>query len=858
MSTPFDLPTEKQRYTEIEKSFKKLKHQTHRRPLTPWGHIPTIGGGTAGGISATTLAALSDTDIPTSTPTPDGQVLTWVTADSLWKPKSPTTAATTPATPIADFLKWWNETDNTIIVFLRDTVGGTLADAIEKVTTWWTNLSYPWQRGTDTGILDSLARVVWGERFTKNQTIGSVQYGPTIKNYKDVTLAITADPLVTSTNTRARTFWEYLEVNFTEVIKIIKKWWDESDNAIIKFLRDTVGKTLADAIEKVATWWTNLSYPWQRGTDTGILDSLARVVWGERFTKNQTIGSVQYGPTIEDYKDVTVAITADPLVKSDNTRARTFWEYLEVNFTEVIKIIKKWWDESDNAIIKFLRDTVGKTLADAIEKVATWWTNLSYPWQRGTDTGILDSLARVVWGERFTKNQTIGSVQYGPTIEDYKDVTVAITADPLVKSDNTRARTFWEFLEVNIPEFTSVVDTVVTGMLEVAGIIGKEIKNAITFVLGELGGTIVDGFLKVVNGVWSWAAGSSYTAGSGTSTGADRNLSNLLATVEINNTLNFKTYTDTGGKPKSNSIGFDADNNMYFKTYNPADEFHFQSGGTHQLSIFNRSIQLTDAKVDPTKDGEIRLVGTSIRVKSKGNVYHLDDIGSGSGTGTPSTSSPSTLPILKVSSDPSSASALDAAFGSDLGCIGISMTGSPSVLVDRDDIIFWVKSPSYWFGFECEALITGSKNLDGTISTSKRRISKFSTSTRDKPTFGTYTTTNSDQGDMVLHQESDDSDDGFVGLVIGYLSTGYASMRGLDFGDEDKEISSSTSTTPTTPAAMGTIQTFSASSSTINATYLDSAIAVAEGSIGYNTNEHELYIKANGYWWSIDMDTQAG
>ena len=102
MSTPFDLPTEKQRYTEIEKSFKKLKHQTHRRPLTPWGHIPTIGGGTAGGISATTLAALSDTDIPTSTPTPDGQVLTWVTADSLWKPKSPATAAGSSVSSLDD------------------------------------------------------------------------------------------------------------------------------------------------------------------------------------------------------------------------------------------------------------------------------------------------------------------------------------------------------------------------------------------------------------------------------------------------------------------------------------------------------------------------------------------------------------------------------------------------------------------------------------------------------------------------------------------------------------------------------------------------------------------------------------
>ena len=851
MSTPFDLPTEKQRYTEIAKSFKKLKHQTHKRPLTPWGHIPTIGGtGSGGGISATTLAALTDTDIPTTTPTPDGQVLTWVTADLKWKPKA-LTAATTPApNPIADFLKWWNETDNTIIVFLRDTVGGTLAKAIKKLGEWWNNLSYPWLRGADTGILDSLARVIWGERFTKNETIGSVQYGPTIKNYKDVTLAITANSLVTSSNTRARTFWEYLEVNFREIGKIIKKWWDESDNPIIKFLRDTVGKTLADSIKKVATWWKNLSYPWKRGEAGGIWDSLARTVWGERFTKNQFVGPILFGPAIEDYKDVTVAITASTDVTSSNTRARTFWEYLEVNFREIGKIIFKWWDESDNPIIKFLRDTVGKTLADSIKKVATWWKNLSYPWLRGSDTGILDSLARVIWGERFTKNETIGSVQYGPTIVDHKDVTVAITADPLVTSTNTRARTFWEFLEVNVPKFTSAVDTVITGMLEVAGIIGREIKNAITFVLGQLGGKIVDGFLDVVNGVWSWAAGSSYTAGSGTSTGANQSLSNLL-NVQINKPLIFKPNSDLNPDNATNSIGFDSLNNMYFKIRNTGDNFHFMAGGRAQLEINNQAIRLVKTSTDPATDGEIRLVGTSIRVKSKGHVYHLDDIGSGSGTSTPSVS-PGTLPILKVSSDPSSASALDTAFGNEIGCIGISMTGSPTSFPDRDDVIFWVKTAAYWFGFECAYLVTGSKNLSGSASAEKRRIEKYTTSTRDEPASGTYTTTNSVEGDMVLHQDSDDSDDGFVGLVVGYFSSGIGVLRGLNFRNEDKQIST-TGTTTTSVTAMGAIQTFSASSSAVNSTYLDSAVSAAEGAVGYNGNVQRMYIKANGYWWGIYM-----
>ena len=627
MSTPFDIQTPKQRIKDLDKDIRDLKHKTHRRQLTPWGHPPSGGSsfGSGGGISATTLAALTDTDIPTTTPTPDGQVLTWIAADSLWKPKSAT--VTTPATPIADFLKWWDETDNLVVAFLRDTIAGTLKNIITEVTAWWTNLSYPWQRGADTGILDSLSRVVWGERFTKNQRVGSVLYGPTIDDYKDVTLAITANPLVKSDNTRARTFWEFLEVHFSEIVKIIFKWWDESDNIAIKFLRDVVGKTLATAIKKVGEWWTNLSYPWQRGADTGILDSLSRVVWGERFTKNQRVGSVLYGPTIDDYKDVTLAITANPLVKSDNTRARTFWEFLEVHFSEIVKIIFKWWDESDNIAIKFLRDVVGKTLATAIKKVGEWWNNLSYPWQRGADTGILDSLSRVVWGERFTKNQRVGSVLYGPTIDDYKDVTLAITANPLVKSDNTRARTFWEFLESNIPKFTSVANIVITSMLGLGGLIGKEIKNAITFILDELGGTI-DGILKVANGIWSWATGASYTPASGTA-GADRTLSNLL-TTQITKPLTFKPNTDTNANDATNSIGFDKNNNMYLKVPTSTDKFLFQANGDTQFEIIDKSFKLFADSDDPAANGQFKLIGKSVKVKTDDKLFNLKDIGGGS------------------------------------------------------------------------------------------------------------------------------------------------------------------------------------------------------------------------------------
>ena len=89
MSTPYNIPSEKERFRRIQKDIKNLKHKTHRRPLTPWGHPPSVGGtGSGGGSSATTLAALTDTDIPTTPPTPDQQVLTWVASESKWKPKS--------------------------------------------------------------------------------------------------------------------------------------------------------------------------------------------------------------------------------------------------------------------------------------------------------------------------------------------------------------------------------------------------------------------------------------------------------------------------------------------------------------------------------------------------------------------------------------------------------------------------------------------------------------------------------------------------------------------------------------------------------------------------------------------------
>ena len=815
MSTPYNIRTEKERFRRIQKNIKNLKHKTHRRPLTPWGHPPSGGSsfGSGGGISATTLAALTDTDIPTTTP--DQQVLTWVAAESKWKPKSPAVAVsitdfiddlidftTTVGTKLKNYLDGLYTNATAVATQIADAVVGFateawvtaqkfLTDVAADIQHWWdTYIGAPWGRGIN--ILDSLDRVIWGEKFNTTVSINGTRYtsGDTVPD----NLMSHAD--LNSGNTESKTFWGFLADHSSEIATVIRKWWTDATDTVIAFLRDTVGGTLKNIITEVTTWWNNLSYPWKRGSNAGVLDSLARVIWGERFTQNETIGSVQYGPAIVGKMNVTSAITANSQVTSSNTKARTIWEFFGDSFTEVEKFILNWWNKTTNAAIKWLRDLA----ADVAGTLATFFSGAGQTLEQvkaAVSKGIDDALKT---GGKILAKGYMAITSFGSTFINW--VNAQTSGIGKIIHD------LFDFLGITLPT-TNPDGTITPGDIDLGT---RDISNVDRI------------FFNSNDSVDTSSPFAHITAYGGT----------MIAYIP-NSTSQFKIYIPKF--PRGNSE-VDVGN-------------HF--GVRSDLGFTVAGAMTSKA------NGAIWLDGKTVKIKSDDLEHSISDIGTGGGgTGTPSSSSPSTLPILKVSSDPSSASALDAAFGSDLACIGISVTGNPTIFADRDDIIFWIKSPSYWFGFESEALITGSKNLSGTISTAKRRISKFSTSTRDKPTFGTYTSSNSNKGDMVLHQESDDSDDGFVGLVIGYLSTGYASMRGLDFGDEDKEISSTTSTTPTTPAAMGTIQTFSASSSTINATYLDSAIAVAEGSIGYNTNEHEIYIKANGYWWSINMDTQAG
>ena len=258
-------------------------------------------------------------------------------------------------------------------------------------------------------------------------------------------------------------------------------------------------------------------------------------------------------------------------------------------------------------------------------------------------------------------------------------------------------------------------------------------------------------------------------------------------------------------------------------------------------------------KMTSQANGAIWLDGKTVKIKSDDLEHSISDIGTGGGgTGTPSSSS-NILPILKTSSDPSTQSELNTAFGDEIGCIGISVTGNPTTWSDRADIIFWVKTKYYWFGFEQTNNVTGAKNLSGSASTTKQRIAKYTTSTSNSVPSGTYTSSDTVEGDMVLHQESDDLNDGFVGLINGYTSAGAASIRGHYLTDEDKIISAATGTTTTSVAAMGALQVFAASSSAVNSTYLDSAVSDKEGAMGYNDNLQRMYIKANGYWWSMHL-----
>ena len=328
---------------------------------------------------------------------------------------------------------------------------------------------------------------------------------------------------------------------------------------------------------------------------------------------------------------------------------------------------------------------------------------------------------------------------------------------------------------------------------------------------------------------------------------ANKNLSNLGDSVAINKALNFKLNTNTGGGASTNSFGFDVGNNMYLKMSGPADIFRIQAGTVTQIEIANRGIKLVDGVGDPTANGEIKRVGSTIKIKVNNSVKDLADIGSGSGGGGGggggggSETVTANQFIIKNASNYNSASGsvLDTDYGSERGCIGIRCDTAVSITSDNTKVYLYIKSSSFWFGLTMTARLSSTRTLVGTAygtSNTKRRI-KYTTSSSDDATESLVGTV---EGRLYTHQQSGDSDDGSFGIY----SDG---LKAFDYGAA-LDVTS-TDDSGTTITLLDTIPTTQLQESSLNNSALDSAYGSGEGAMGFNRNTNDLFIKVNGYWW---------
>ena len=291
--------------------------------------------------------------------------------------------------------------------------------------------------------------------------------------------------------------------------------------------------------------------------------------------------------------------------------------------------------------------------------------------------------------------------------------------------------------------------------------------------------------------------------------------------------------------------------------------FYFNRGSDNILSFnsslgviinekFTAAMGVTVGGGTPSTNGEIgRNSDEDLVFRGKNKNYTLSQLASGGGGGGGGGGGETVTAnqfIIKNSSDYASASAfiLDTDFGSERGCIGIRCNTAVSQASDNTKVYLYIKSNLDWFGFTMSARLSSTRTLVGTAygtSTTKRRI-KYTTSDNQRTTESLVGTV---EGRLFAHQESDDANDGSFGIY----SSG---LRYVDYGSAT-EIDA-TDDSGTTVTLLDTIPTTQLSRASLNNSALDSAYGSAEGTMGFNRNTNDLFIKVNGYWWYKELVVQ--
>ena len=328
-----------------------------------------------------------------------------------------------------DFWEGINNLQSTVQGWVETIVSG-LEDAAAAVTLWYgTYVAAPWGRGDD--FLDSVSRVIFGEVEEDGTEIPD----PATFNFDD-------------NETRSRTLFEWID-------KVKEDFWGITD-WIWNNIKELPGLEWLDGLEEgvrtwlkgAGEWWgTYIDDPWGRRDTTkfgaGFFDGIQRVVFGEvklngmRFDTDNN-----FDPT------------------TDNTRPRNLIEWFKDIVAPTAVDLYNWiWDGlKEHPVIKpFLEWLTG---TDAFMAISNWWdTAVTGPFGRGAGDWW-DGINRVILGE----------VGKGPP--DSREGAAAPPEAQRTK-DNTRARTFDEWVDFHVNNF---IDAIFGA--------GEYIYNAITVALG--------------------------------------------------------------------------------------------------------------------------------------------------------------------------------------------------------------------------------------------------------------------------------------------------------------------------------------------------------------------------------------
>ena len=640
-----------------------------------------------------------------------------------------------------------------------------------------------------------------------------------------------------------------LGTNWNKLTSIISAFTFNSANAITAIsggLSTAVTSAVSDAVDDIeagvqtAIDWvadatTNIQSWWDDNTDSGI-------VWLQGLTS-----TVQNRITSAATWVVSATSNIETAISSAGTEIRSA---LGSNWSKLTDIINQF-TFSGNTVngIRDALDSAVDTIADAIPQISsaisTWLNTTLGTTGRSTLAAVSSWLGSTIntSSEIIDRilDQIIGGTSGSFINRFYK----------LVSSSATSLKNSFERLLFGglIPSAfaESEADGQITASISStsSGSIGGKINTALNDILTAAGEATQSTLASITTAIGNLFSSSS-------TSGANTNLSNLGSNVAINKPLTFGSSINTSGTDGTKSIGYDTNGNLWLKTKSTGNDLRFTAGGVTFFRVHGRSIYLQSGTSDPMTNGEIRMVGDTIKVKVNDGVKDLVDIGTGDGGTTTVSSGFTTLTSnqqdagafwvpVGIGTITSTTTQLDTLFGSAAGSIGILRPATMGGSSHGSVYFVWKTSAinnfSAWLGIPfagtLAASTTGSRSTDLTYTKKSLRIASGPSSIPSPTTTGVSSPATGDWG---IHVESDDFDDGAIWI---YENTALLfEQRIRDFGTS----TSSGTTNTAVPNRLPVINSAGTSSA------LESIFGIDDGYVGYIPSSNRFYAKVGGYW----------